>query len=356
MNKPLVPALRDIEIFFRPFVHRKLPLSGRIILTPPFGASHLTPPATLRQEPRIALYITEKAAIDDRAATVSLHDSLFYGGQALRAWKALCKMLHRHGAKVAAQLYHAGMSRPLRGPLMHPDEEPIGPSGLEPISLQQLTAPMSRARIAEVAAAFGRSAALAKKLGFDAVEIQGAHGYLIEQFLRKETNKRTDEYGGSLGSRVRFACEVIHAVRKAVGRQFPIIFGISQWNTAYGQTKLANDAAELEELLQPLSDAGVDIFHCSALHHAQPAVDGNALTFAAWIRLLTGKPTISTMLMQDTHHTASSYPTGSTHPIRTWERLIQLLRNGSIDLIALEHDFLQSCDDTAPKMPPNEIK
>ena len=59
--------------------------------------------------------------------------------------------------------------------------------GLEPISLQQLTAPMSRARIAEVAAAFGRSAALAKKLGFDAVEIQGAHGYLIEQFLRKET-------------------------------------------------------------------------------------------------------------------------------------------------------------------------
>lgn len=342
MNKPLVPALRDIEILFRPFVHRKLPLSGRIILTPPFGASHLTSSASPNQEQRVALYITEKAAIDERAASASIHDALFYGGQALRGWKALSKMIHRHGAKIAAQLYHAGMCRPLRGQLMHPDEEPIGPSGLEPISLKKLTEPMSRARIAEVAAAFGRSAELAKKLGFDAVEIQGDHGYLIEQFLRKETNQRTDEYGGSLSSRVRFACEVVHAVRKAVGSKFPIIFAISQWNAAYGQTKLANDAPELEELLHPLSEAGVDIFHCSSLHHAQPAVEGNSLTFSAWIRLLTGKPTISTMLMRDTHHTPTTYPTGSTHPARHWERLIQLLRNGSVDLIALEQDFLQT--------------
>jgi 2,4-dienoyl-CoA reductase-like NADH-dependent reductase (Old Yellow Enzyme family) len=152
---------------------------------------------------------------------------------------------------------------------------------------------MSKQDIDEVVAAFARGAADAKALGFDAVEIHGAHGYLIDQFFWEGTNQRDDEYGGSMANRGRFAVEIITAVRAAVGPDFPIILRYSQWKQQDYAARLVTTAEQLGEFLAPLAAAGVDIFHCSTRRFWEPEFEGSDLNLAGWTRKLTGKPAIT---------------------------------------------------------------
>ena len=123
---------------------------------------------------------------------------------------------------------------------------------------------MTEEDISETIRAFAQAAADSKTLGFNAVEIHGAHGYLIDQFFWHPTNQRTDGYGGqTLAERARFAVEIIRAVRKAVGPNFPISLRISQWKLQDYAAKLATTPQEMEEWVLPLAEAGVDLFHCS---------------------------------------------------------------------------------------------
>jgi 2,4-dienoyl-CoA reductase-like NADH-dependent reductase (Old Yellow Enzyme family) len=127
----------------------------------------------------------------------------------------------------------------------------------------------------------------------DGVEIHGAHGYLIDQFFWEGSNRRDDEYGGDLAGRSRFAIELIQAVRAAVGPDFPIIFRFSQWKQQDYTARLVQTPQALAAFLQPLSEAGVDIFHCSTRRFWEPEFDGSELNLAGWTRQLTGKPTIT---------------------------------------------------------------
>jgi len=97
--------------------------------------------------------------------------------------------------------------------------------------------------------AFGSAAAEARSAGFDGVEIHGAHGYLVDQFLWEHTNRRSDAYGGSFENRLRFAVEVVAAVRAAVGPDFPVILRFSQWKMGDYSGKLVGSPEELETLL-----------------------------------------------------------------------------------------------------------
>lgn len=293
-------ALRDIEILFSPFLHRKINLATRVVMAPMtrnFAADGI-PTAEMAQyyrrraENELGLIITEGAAIDDPAAAADPDTPHFFGGAALRGWKHICRMVHATSCKIVPQLWHVGMARPTDGSAPNPQEAPIGPSGIDPISLQQTAAPMSRSRIGDVIASFARAAANARRLGFDGVELQGAHGFLIDQFLWAATNHRRDEYGGDLPRRVRFAREVVQAVRKSVGRNFPIIFRLSQWKMEHYDARLVHTPEELAELVQPLSEAGVDIFDCSTRYYDAPEFAGSPLTLAGWVRSITGKPTI----------------------------------------------------------------
>ncbi|MBJ8192120.1 12-oxophytodienoate reductase, partial [Bacillus cereus] len=119
------------------------------------------------------------------------------------------------------------------------------------------------AEIADIISAYAQAAADAQRVGFDGIELHGAHGYLIDQFFWDKTNKRTDQYGGNLVQRTRFAVEVIEACRRAVGPNFPIVLRFSQWKMYHYEEKLAQTPQELEQFLTPLVKAGVDIFHCS---------------------------------------------------------------------------------------------
>ena len=124
-------------------------------------------------------------------------------------------------------------------------------------------------------------------------ELHGAHGYLIDQFFWEGTNQREDSYGGSLQNRSRFAVEVIKATRAAVGPDFPIILRWSQWKQQDYTARLAETPEQLEAFLKPLSDAGVNIFHCSQRRFWEPEFAGSDLNLAGWVRKLTGKPAIT---------------------------------------------------------------
>lgn len=301
MDTKTALALRDIEALFRPFLHRKITLNTRLVMAPMtrnFAAdgiptSDMAQYYRRRAENELGLIITEGAVIDDPAAAACSDTPHFFGGAALRGWKYICRSVHATNCKIIPQLWHVGMNRPMDGSAPNPEELPIGPSGIHPVTLQQLTAPMSHSRIQEVIASFARAATNARRLGFDGVEIQGAHGFLVDQFLWAATNHRTDEYGGDQTRRTRFAVEIVQAVRKAVGRSFPILFRLSQWKIGHYHARLVHTPEELAEIVLPLSEAGVDIFDCSTQYYDTAEFPGSPRTLAGWVRHISGKPVIS---------------------------------------------------------------
>ncbi len=176
--------------------------------------------------------------------------------------------MHGHGGAIAAQLWHQGAERGDADGIV-----PVSPSGVN-----SLGEPKGRAlrtdELAGVAGSFAAAARNARDVGFDAVELHGAHGYLLDEFLWARTNLRTDGYGGDLTARTRFPAEVVAAVRAAVGPDFPIIFRFSQWKQTDYAASIAGDPAELQELLAPLVDAGVDMFHPSTRRHHESGLSG----------------------------------------------------------------------------------
>lgn len=342
MSKTTALSVREVEALFQPFFGRKLALATRVVMAPmnrnlalegvpvPEMAAYYR----RRAERQVGLIISEAATIDDEAAADDSGMPHFYGGAALREWKRICRAVHSTDCKIVPQLCHVGMLRE-PGVGVAP---PVGPSGINPLTLEKCAEEMSQTRMAEVCASFGRAAALARQLGFDGVELQGGHGYLIDQFLWKETNRRKDIYGGDLVGRTRFACDVLHAVRKAVGRDFPIIFRFSQWKVGHPEARLAESPHELKEMLECLCAAGVDVFDCSERRHAAPAFPGSALSLASWVRLLSGCPVISGGAVGG----EPSIP--GLHEPGNLRRLLQMLQGGEVDLVAVGRSLLADAE------------
>jgi 2,4-dienoyl-CoA reductase-like NADH-dependent reductase (Old Yellow Enzyme family) len=165
--------------------------------------------------------------------------------------------VHTAGGRMGPQLWHTGSTKGMSG--WQPEGDVESPSGLVAPG-QPRGAAMSEEDIADTAAAFAKAAADAKKLGFDTIEIHGAHGYLIDQFFWSGTNTREDRYGGaSIKQRARMAGEVVAATRAAVGPDFPIILRVSQWKQQDYAARLAPTPGEMTDWLGPLVEAGVDI-------------------------------------------------------------------------------------------------
>ena len=157
---------------------------------------------------------------------------------------------------------------------------------------------MSDTDIADTIDAFAEAAHQAQTLGFGAVELHAAHGYLFDQFFWPATNRRNDRYGGpSLRERTRFAVDVVRAIRARVDRQFPLIMRVSQWKVQDYAARIASSPDELEQWLRPLVEAGVDVLHCSQRRFWLPEfpdVDGErGLNLAGWAKKLTGATTIT---------------------------------------------------------------
>jgi 2,4-dienoyl-CoA reductase-like NADH-dependent reductase (Old Yellow Enzyme family) len=215
----------------------------------------------------------------------------------------------------------------------HPEAPSVGPSGINAAG-DQIAAPLSADEIGLIVDAYGRAAGDAERLGFDGVEIHGAHGYLIDQFFWSFTNHRTDAYGGDLAARVRFGVEVVRACRNAVSRDFPVILRFSQWKGGHYDAKLVTTPGELEQFLSPFVDAGVDVFHCSTRRFWEPEFADSHLTLAGWTKKLTGKPTIAVGSVGLTDDFISWFAGAST-TTRSIEDLLTRLDAGEFDLVAV---------------------
>lgn len=279
-----------------------------------------------RAENGVGLILTEGTAIAHPAAVSDPKVPRFHGEDALAGWAEVLAAVHGVGGKIMPQLWHVGTMRKV-GDLPNPEAPPVGTS-------------MTQAEIDAVIEAYGHSAANAKRLGFDGLEIHAAHGYLIDQFFWERTNQRKDRYGGGIVERTRFACEVIEACRRAVGDSFPILLRFSQWKILDYNARIAPSPQDLAEFLRPLVDAGVDIFHCSTRRFWEPEFEGSPLNLAGWTKKLTGKPTITVGSIGLDNDFLTSFGERKNAGTAGIERLVQMIENKEADLAAVGRALL----------------
>lgn len=173
--------------------------------------------------------------------------------------KRLTDSIHQYDVRVAAQILHGGRSASSYFTKM----QPVSPSAMTHRSIKQEPHALTIPEIKTVIGNYVSAALRAKKAGFDAIELHGGMGYLINQFLSKATNKRTDEYGGSLENRVRFVKEMILAVKETVGKEFPVIFRMSGDDFVEEGLKI-DESVEIARILE---QAGTDAFNVSPGWH-----------------------------------------------------------------------------------------
>ena len=244
-----------------------------------------------RAEHGVGLIVTEGTAIAHPAAVASTRIPRFHGDDALAGWAKVVTAVHAAGGRIVPQLWHVGMARK-PGSEPNPEAPPVGPSGLD-LTGAPVNDALTEAQVDGLIDAYAQGAADAQRLGFDGIELHGAHGYLIDQFFWERTNQRHDRFGGDLVARTRFASEVIKRCRARTSPEFPIILRFSQWKLSEYKARLVTTPDELAQFLQPLVDAGVDAFHCSTRRFWQPEFAGSDLNLAGWTKKLGGRPTIT---------------------------------------------------------------
>ncbi|MCH0540326.1 NADH:flavin oxidoreductase [Streptomyces sp. MUM 203J] len=289
---------------------------------------------------RVGLIVTEGTYVDRPAAGAYDDVPHFHGESALAGWAHVVRRVHEAGGRIIPQLWHTGAARTATEP---PAEVPSG-IGLDGGPAGRA---MTQRDIDAALAAFAEAAATAERLGFDGVELHGAHGYLIDNFLWSVTNRRTDRYGGDPASRARFGAEVVRAVRAAVGPGFPVFFRLSQWKVGRYEARTAQSPDELAQLLTPLTEAGVDVFHGSTRRYRLPEFEGSALNLAGWIRRLTGRPTVTVgSVGLERQYGEGDFTSGFTGPsgVAGIEELVARLERDEFDLVAVGRSLLANPD------------
>lgn len=287
------------DILFKPFSHGNINISNRIVMAP--MTRQMSPDNTpndkvveyyrRRAAGGVGLIITEGTCINHPAANYDDNIPNIWGEKPLAGWKKVTNAVHGEGGKIMAQLWHVGAVRRVGQP-PNPEVPGFGPSGMTAPGVVKCHV-MTEEDIADHIAAYANAAKDAKAVGFDGVEIHGAHGYLIDQFFWQGLNQRTDKWGGSMDNRGRFAVEIIKAIRAEVGPDFPVLLRWSQWKQQEFTARLAETPALLEQFLTPLADAGVDCFHCSTRRFWESEFEGSDLNLAGWTKKITGIPTIT---------------------------------------------------------------
>lgn len=291
-----------------------------------------------RAEGEAGLILSEGTVINRVSSSNDRNVPHFYGADSLAAWKKVIDGVHEEGGSMGPQLWHMGvMNNHASGWL--PPAPFEGPSGLNKPGFANGST-MTDSDIADTITAFGQAAADAKALGFDCVELHGAHGYLIDQFFWDGTNQRTDIYGGkTLVQRSRFAIEVIKEVRKRVGEDFAVIIRLSQWKPSAYSHQLARTPQEMEAWITPLADAGIDIFHCSQRRFWENEFEGSDLNFAGWVKKLSGRSTITVGSVGLSGEFLKAFAGESSEPT-SLDELLRRLDRGDFDLVAVGRSIL----------------
>lgn len=337
------------DALFSPFRYKSLELKNRIVMAPmtrsfsPGGVptEDVASYYRRRAEADVGLIVSEGTGVNRPASVNDPKVPNFHGEAELAGWQRVIDEVHAVGGVMAPQLWHVGAVR-----TRHESWTPSGPydspSGLSRPG-KKFGEGMTDSEVADVIAAFAQAAVDAQRLGFEAVELHGAHGYLIDQFFWEGTNERADPYGGpSLAERSQFAAAILMATRRAVGPDYPLIIRLSQWKQQDYAVRMANSPQEMQQWLGTLADAGADIFHCSQRRFWEPefADDGSDLNFAGWAKKLTGKPTITVGSVGLSGEFIAAFGGEGSEPA-SLDELLRRLDRGDFDLVGVGRALLQ---------------
>lgn len=328
------------DVLFKAFDSPKLPLKNRVVMAP--MTRGFSPDGVLgddvveyyrrRAAGGVGLIISEGTTINHPAATDNTNYPKFWGEESLAAWKKVIDAVHSEGGKMVPQIWHLGSMRK-QGTGHEPDAVTASPSGFVARGKKKLPA-LSVEEVEALVVAYAEAALAAKELGFDGVEVHGAHGYLVDTFFWDGTNEREDRYGGSIEKRTQFAVEIVKKIRELCGEEFPIILRFSQWTQTDYDARLVETPEELGRFLKPLCDAGVDIFHCSTRRFWDPEFEGSTLNLAGWTKKLSGKPTISVGSVGLNQEFITTYAGGEAE-VANIDNLIERMEGDEFDLIAV---------------------
>ena len=291
----------------------------------------------------VGLIITEGSYVADRSAGPDTSVPRLYGEQSLAGWTRVIKAVHAAGSAIVPQLWHLGAERGA-APALFGSTPSVSPSGIAPGG-HLVGRALAASDLAAVTDGFVTAAKHAKDIGFDGVELHGAHGYLLDEFLWPKTNLRTDRFGGSPANRARFPASVVEAIRDATDDGFPIIYRFSQWKNADYSAMLAASPHELGEILDPLVRAGVDAFHVSTRRYWQPAFpslagEGGRLTLAGWTKRITGLPVITVGQVGMSNDFGVAFERGGSSALASIEPLLARFAEGQFDAVALGRTLL----------------
>lgn len=259
-----------LQSLFTPFKLKHLTLKNRIVM--PGLASFLieedgsiTDKTVEHYRRRAAggpaMVIVEACSVSQEGI-VSHHQARIYDDRFIEGLSRIAQSMRAEGSIPAIQIHHGGRQTSPRVI----GRKPYAPSNLPCPTIRSEVEPLSIEGIREIVRRFGDAAVRAVKAGFDLIEIHGAHGYLINQFLSPFSNIRVDEYGGSLLGRAKFALEVVREVRNRVGESFPLSFKISAQEFVEGGLMVP----ESIEILKHLIAEGLDVIQVSAGNDATP--------------------------------------------------------------------------------------
>ncbi|TLQ42079.1 NADH:flavin oxidoreductase [Streptomyces marianii] len=341
------PASRAAEILSRPVRLNGLTVPNRIAMAPmtrmfsPDGVpgEDVLSYYARRAAAGVGLIVTEGTYVGHESVGQSDRVPRFHGEEQLTGWAKVADAVHAAGGTIVPQLWHIGMVRK-QGQPPYADAPAVGPSGIRVDGTEGTGKAMTRSDLDDVIGAFAEAAEAAERIGFDGVELHGAHGYLLDQFLWERTNRRTDAYGGDAVARTKFAAEIVAAVRAAVSPDFPVIFRYSQWKQEAYDARLAETPEELESILTPLAAAGVDAFHASTRRYWLPEFEGSDLNLAGWTKKLTGRPTITVGSVGLDGDFIGAFM-GEGAPVQGIDNLLDRMERDEFDLVAVGRALLQ---------------
>jgi len=241
----------------------KMEVRNRFVV-PPMGTNFGNPDGSISQQlidyyatrakGGFGLIIVEVAAIDPLGRAIPNQVGI-WNDDFIPGLKKLVDEVHAYGAKVAVQLHHAGRQT-ARGVI---DGQPVAPSAVPCPVMKDMPRELRTEEVYGLIQKFRDAAVRAKRAGFDAVEIHGAHGYLISQFMSTHSNKRIDEFGGDFLSRMKFPSEIVKGVRQDLGSDFPILFRISADEKVHGGRTIY----ETKATARLMEECGVNAMHVS---------------------------------------------------------------------------------------------
>ncbi|MDB5582461.1 MAG: hypothetical protein JWR80_7637 [Bradyrhizobium sp.] len=343
-------ASEDTSSLFTPYKVRGVTLENRFIVpSMQRGVSENGAPTPALAsyyrrfiEGGFALVMSESCAIDHPVATAK-KGAVRMNADTEAGWRLCIDEVRAAGGQILIQLWHEGAMRECHDQAL----TSLSPSGLQ-TGVKPNGRPFTAAELTGLKDSYRVAALRAQRLGAAGVEVHAGHGYLLDQFLWPDTNRRTDGYGGDdIRDRVRFPAEVVAAIREATGDDFIISFRFSQWKVSYEGTvptihtdaKVVPTMLDLEIMLKHLRESGVDLFHASTRSFHRPEWPDDDRSLAGWARGLTDAGVITVGGVGGNNDSAEAMAgVQQTAPIRLASNLTELARRfgrGDFDLVSV---------------------